>query len=333
MAIDATQIDPLGGLIGGALGYFGSSQNGLNLQNIGQAGTGALTGLQSIANGQTRQQISPDLLSTYNNPYLDQSIAAGQRGLTNQFNQQVLPGITDTFSNAGSLGSGRQAALTGVATQNFTNKLADIDAQQRSNAYNAAYTAAVNAGGQNFAAQQNALGKIYTSAANNAGQAPWIQALSGAAVGSGLGNALGQAGSNAIGNIASNAASYLKSQFPNIFSQGFTPPAGAIQAGNGGYSWPTADGGTILRNPDGSINLTDANGNVQLFSNSGASLGTIPADNFGLNDIGSGLDLSGGDTSWIDNTDWSNIGGGSDIGGGLDFGGGGFDFGGWDLFF
>jgi hypothetical protein len=53
-------------------------------------------------------------------------IAAATRPLTQQFTEEVMPGIQSTFSRAGRLGSGAQGAVTGRATEGFTRALGDV---------------------------------------------------------------------------------------------------------------------------------------------------------------------------------------------------------------
>jgi hypothetical protein len=52
--------------------------------------------------------------------YRDALISAATRPLTQQFTEEVMPGIQSTFSRAGRLGSGAQGAVTGRATEGFT---------------------------------------------------------------------------------------------------------------------------------------------------------------------------------------------------------------------
>jgi len=58
--------------------------------------------------------------------YRDALISAATRPLTQQFTEEVMPGIQSTFSRAGRLGSGAQGAVTGRATEGFTRALGDV---------------------------------------------------------------------------------------------------------------------------------------------------------------------------------------------------------------
>ena len=75
-----------------------------------------LTGLEKTAAG--------DFLG--GSPYQQAMIEAATRPLTQQFTEQVMPGIQSQFSQAGRLGSGAQAAVTGRATEGFTRALGDV---------------------------------------------------------------------------------------------------------------------------------------------------------------------------------------------------------------
>jgi len=58
--------------------------------------------------------------------YRDALISSATRPLTQQFTEEVMPGIQSTFSRAGRLGSGAQGAVTGRATEGFTRALGDV---------------------------------------------------------------------------------------------------------------------------------------------------------------------------------------------------------------
>jgi hypothetical protein len=99
-----TQMEQLAGL---SQPYFMQAQEGL---------TQGMRGLQETATGGFLQ----------GSPYRDQLIEAATRPLTQQFTEQVMPGIQSTFSQAGRLGSGAQAAVTGRATEGFGRALGDV---------------------------------------------------------------------------------------------------------------------------------------------------------------------------------------------------------------
>ena len=147
-------------------------------QQLAQAGLGTGVGLQAglgtsqdilgrIAQGQIGQGVSQSVLGSYQNPYLDASIQQQQRGLQREYQEQVAPAISMAARRGGLTGVG--ATALGVESgQRLAENLADIEAKNRSAAYNAAYQAAVQAGANDFQARQ--------SAANTLGQ----QAVTGA---------------------------------------------------------------------------------------------------------------------------------------------------------
>ncbi len=237
MATDPNQsgLNGLGALVGGGLGLLTANQTPLNLQKISQAGIVGQAGLQNILSGGIGPGVNQNVLQSYQNPFLQQTIDATNRPLTNQFNNQILPSINDAFSNAGSFGSGRQAALTGTATQNFTQQLNDNAAKLQNNAYNAAFQAAANAGTQQYAGQANAANSLYTPATQIAGESPLLSAISGAATGGNLANALASGNFGSIGNAISGGLSKIGGAISNGLglggANGGTP---AVQVTNAG---------------------------------------------------------------------------------------------------
>jgi hypothetical protein len=61
-------------------------------------------------------------------PYRDQLIAAATRPLTQQFESQVIPGISSLFSRAGRYGSGAMEQALGRATESYGRALGDVSA-------------------------------------------------------------------------------------------------------------------------------------------------------------------------------------------------------------
>ena len=59
-------------------------------------------------------------------PYRDQLIAAATRPLTQQFESQVIPGISSLFSRAGRYGSGAMEQTLGRATESYGRALGDV---------------------------------------------------------------------------------------------------------------------------------------------------------------------------------------------------------------
>lgn len=59
-------------------------------------------------------------------PYREQLIAAATRPLTQQFESQIVPGISSLFSRAGRYGSGAMERALGTATESYGRALGDV---------------------------------------------------------------------------------------------------------------------------------------------------------------------------------------------------------------
>lgn len=94
-----------------------------------QAATGVMSGLKGLERTASGSFLGG---ATFKNAagedvnYRDALIGAATRPLTQQFTEEVMPGIQSTFSRAGRLGSGAQGAVTGRATEGFTRALGDV---------------------------------------------------------------------------------------------------------------------------------------------------------------------------------------------------------------
>jgi hypothetical protein len=62
------------------------------------------------------------------NPYQQQMIEAATRPITQQFGQQVLPGISSLYSRSGRLGSGAMERALGAAAEQYGRALGDVSA-------------------------------------------------------------------------------------------------------------------------------------------------------------------------------------------------------------
>lgn len=71
------------------------------------------------------------------NPYQQQMMEAATRPLTQQFSQQVLPGISSLYSKSGRLGSGSMENALGTATEGYGRSLGDITANIAGTQYQA----------------------------------------------------------------------------------------------------------------------------------------------------------------------------------------------------
>ena len=131
-----------------------------------EAQRGVTTGLEGL-----RRTAEGSFLG--GSPYQQAMIEAATRPLTQQFTEEVMPGIQSTFSRAGRLGSGAQGAVTGRATEGFTRALGDVTSQiaaqdyARERAFQEAATRDVISGASNlgnvfssFLAPSQALGQV-----------------------------------------------------------------------------------------------------------------------------------------------------------------------------
>lgn len=107
-----------------------SEQTLAALQQQEQAATAASPVLQAAQEayqrslGQIGQTAAGGFLG--GSPYREQLIAAATRPLTQQFEGQVIPGISSLFSRAGRYGSGAMERALGTATESYGRALGDV---------------------------------------------------------------------------------------------------------------------------------------------------------------------------------------------------------------
>jgi len=113
--------------------YVSPSEQTLSaLQQQEQLATGAQPMLQQAQ--QSYQQALGTLGQTASgqflqgSPYQQQMMAAATRPLTQQFEQQVLPGVASLYSRAGRYGSGGMERALGTAAEGYGRALGDITA-------------------------------------------------------------------------------------------------------------------------------------------------------------------------------------------------------------
>jgi hypothetical protein len=139
---------------GGLAGAFDANKSAR--QRYGTLGQDAAQRLAAIGRGEVQQGINQNILGSYQNPALDEAIRTSQLAAQRRFAEQVAPGIQQQFAGLGTLGSGRSAVATGIAQRGLEENLSDIESKARLNAYDKAYSAAVNAGANEFQARQSA---------------------------------------------------------------------------------------------------------------------------------------------------------------------------------
>lgn len=100
---------------------------------------------QTALNEQLAATLRGDFLGA--NPYLDDVVGAATRGVTEQFEQSVLPGIAAQFGAGGRTGSGiHQQALTQAGGE-LAQAVGDVEAQIRGQDYGAERQRQLQAGG------------------------------------------------------------------------------------------------------------------------------------------------------------------------------------------
>jgi hypothetical protein len=123
-----------------------------------------------------------------NNPYLDAQIDANARDVTRNLNESTLPSIDRQASGTGNINSSRAGVAEGIARRGAEDRVGDISAQLRGNAYSQGLSLAQ----QDRAQKLGALGNAASAYSGLAGQG--IGALqAGAQTGYGAYNQIAQA--------------------------------------------------------------------------------------------------------------------------------------------
>lgn len=158
----------------------------VNAMTLGDQYTFDAGGLDSTARNALAGTASGDLLG--GNPYLDAMYDRAAGRVTDQFNNEIMPGLNATFGSAGRTGGGIHALMAGEAAGQLTDSLGDMAASVYGNAYESERGRQMDAasqlgqlslaeGGQNLAAQTDAArlgltaGQSNQQAALNAGLA------------------------------------------------------------------------------------------------------------------------------------------------------------------
>lgn len=132
-----------------AMGFSGSPQPGampaatnflLNQlaggpQGLGQALNRAGGTIDPAATGQLRDTAGGAFLGS--NPYLDDMYQDAAKGVSETFNEQIMPGLNAQFGSAGRTGSGTQALMSGRAAGDAADALAGLSADIYAPAYEA----------------------------------------------------------------------------------------------------------------------------------------------------------------------------------------------------
>ena len=121
-----------------------------------------------------------------NNPYLDGQIDAASRDVTRNLNEQELPSIDRHATGTGNINSTRAGVASGIAQRGAADRIGDISATMRGDAYNKGLNLAENSRSTNLGAETGAAG------------------LYGTAVGQGI-SAGNSASTNALQNLDAEA--------------------------------------------------------------------------------------------------------------------------------
>jgi hypothetical protein len=238
----------------------------------------------------------------------------------NQQLQQILPDIAGKATAAG-IGAGQFGSLRSETARD--KAVADAQANMLTAQMQAALQnqqtgsqAAANlgtVGNQGITAETN-LGQLQQSDPY-ANAAALTKILGGLSVGNtvtnqtqysplaqvtSLGSAM-QGGLNALNSTKAGASLLSKMGLTNLLPGSANSPGTDI--GGGTMRYPLEGGGSVLLNPDGSKIITDAAGKTTYYDTKGDFFDPTGPDVIPPSDPG--YDLSGGDTSWIDDTDWS----------------------------
>jgi len=125
-------------LYGEAKGLYGSrdpsTQAGLDLQR-GYAQSPELQ--RTIGGAQQALQFNLDPTQAGNNPYLQRAMQSAIRPLTQNYQENVLSGITDEAIRSGQSGSSRQGIAEGIAGRGYLDQIGDITSRMAYGDYGA----------------------------------------------------------------------------------------------------------------------------------------------------------------------------------------------------
>jgi len=160
-ALDLGQqgLNQIGNLYGQASSYYP------NLVTGGQAGQIDVTDPTQQYLSQTLQgqgqgmETLTDLQQGGINPNLQGMVGAATRGLTENYQQQVMPGIRQNAAFSGGLGGSRQGVAEGIASQSYLNNIQDTASNIYGQAYDADQQRRLSAA-QGMLSQQAGAGQI-----------------------------------------------------------------------------------------------------------------------------------------------------------------------------
>lgn len=160
---------------------YGQAQSLFNNpnQNLTQGNNMALNyagsdGLNNtIGNTQNALNFALDPQNSMSNPYLQGAMNSAIRPLTQNYQENVLSGITDGAVNAGQSGSSRQGIAEGIAARGYMDQVGDITNNMAYQNYNDGMNRMSNA--VNQAGQVANLGMLPSQIYQNIGNNDWDQ--------------------------------------------------------------------------------------------------------------------------------------------------------------
>ncbi|MEZ5836109.1 MAG: tail fiber domain-containing protein [Geminicoccaceae bacterium] len=225
----------LNGQLGELMGSTANAMKGL--QGSGGTGAAGLSGALDVASSLPR--LTQDTLaSLLGGRDLQGQIDAASRDVVRNLNEEVLPGLNDAASVSGNMNSSRAGVAEGIARRGAADRVGDIAAAIRSDAYNTALGSASNMTGNQL---QGLLGvaQAGTGAAGTVGSL--MQGLTGAAAaGQNMGLTAAQAETQGAQSAIDNREAQLAYQTRLL--QDFQNLVGGQQWG-GQTSTKTIDGG------------------------------------------------------------------------------------------
>jgi hypothetical protein len=243
------------GVLNASMGMMPSASNGM---------TNAANGLLNMSSQDPTQGNIQAAGAYANNPFLNDSIDAASRDVTRNLTEQVLPGINRVGSGTGNTNSTRTGIAEGLALRGAQDRIGDISATMRGDAWNKGLATSEAARQANMQGVSSA-GGLYNNAMDNA--------LRGAATGSTLGynnlDALSKAGgmlqTDAQGNLNADLQQYMNNQ--QMPSQWLDNYMQAIKGNYGGTTVNSANNGqsSMMNGIQGA--LGGAAGGLSLYNN------------------------------------------------------------------
>ena len=137
---------------GGAMG--GNAQGGINTAMGAGQGMANLTGMMGAANNGGFNAANAG--QYMNNDVLNSQIDAASRDVMRNFQENDLTGIASNAAGTGNSGSSRAGVMAGIAARGAGDRIGDISASMRGQAYNTGLGIEANRAAQNAGFEQQA---------------------------------------------------------------------------------------------------------------------------------------------------------------------------------